>query len=67
MYKIKAIILKNLFKSDLKSLNIPTDEWKLLANDRAKWRSTVRKKLMERILLETEENEKMRSKMNFTY
>ena len=33
---------------DLKSLNIRTDEWELLANDRAKWRSTVRKRLMER-------------------
>ena len=39
---------KDVCKRDLKSLNITTDEWELLANDRAKWRSTVRKRLMER-------------------
>ena len=29
-------------------LEIKTDEWELLANDRSKWRSTERKRLMER-------------------
>ena len=31
-----------------KSLNITTDEWELLANNHAKWRSFVRKILLER-------------------
>ena len=39
---------KNVCKRDLKSLNIRTDKWELLANYRAKWRSTVRKILIER-------------------
>ena len=39
---------KDVRKRDLKSLNIRTNEWELLANNRAKWRSTVRKRLMER-------------------
>ena len=39
---------KDVCKRDLKSLNIRTDEWELLANDRAKWRSTLHKRLMER-------------------
>ena len=39
---------KDVCKRDLKSLNIRTNEWELLANNRAKWRSTVRKRLMER-------------------
>ena len=39
---------KDVCKRDLKSLNITTDEWELLANDRAKWRLFVRKRLLER-------------------
>ena len=39
---------KNICRRDLKSLNITTDEWELLANDRAKSRLFVRKKLLER-------------------
>ena len=39
---------KDVCKRDLKSLNVRTDEWELLANDRAKWRSTVRKRQIER-------------------
>ena len=39
---------KDVCKRDLKSLNIRTDEWELFANDRAKLRSAVRKRLMER-------------------
>ena len=42
------IRFKDVCKRNLKNLNIRTDEWELLANDRAKWRSTVRKRLMER-------------------
>ena len=38
---------KDVCKRDL-SLNITTDEWELLANDRAKWRLFVRKRLCER-------------------
>ena len=34
---------KDVCKSDLKSLKIKTNELELLANDRAKWRSTVHK------------------------
>jgi len=29
-------------------LNIGTDDWELLANDRAKWRSTIYKRLKEK-------------------
>ena len=39
---------KDVFKRDLKSLNIRTDVLELLANDSAKRRFTVRKRLMER-------------------
>ena len=39
---------KDVCKRDLKILNIRTDELELLANDRAKWRSTVHKRLKER-------------------
>ena len=39
---------KDVCKRDLKSLNITTDEWELLANDRAKLRLFVRKRLLER-------------------
>ncbi|MCP4267312.1 MAG: hypothetical protein GY777_17355, partial [Candidatus Brocadiaceae bacterium] len=38
---------KDVCKRDLKSLNIGTDDWELLANDRAKWRSTIHKRLKE--------------------
>ena len=39
---------KDVCKRDLKSLNIGTNDWELLANDRAKWRSTIHKRLKER-------------------
>ena len=39
---------KDVCKRDLKSLYIRIYEWELFANDRAKWRSTIRKRLMER-------------------
>ena len=39
---------KDVCQRDLKSLNITTDEWGLLANDRAKWKLFVRKRLVER-------------------
>ena len=39
---------KDVCKRDLKSLNIRTDEWELLADDRVKWRSTIHKRLKER-------------------
>ena len=34
---------KDVCKRDLKSLNITTDEWEWLANDRAKWRLFFKK------------------------
>ena len=37
-----------LKKRDLKRLNIGTVDWELLANDRAKLRSTIHKRLKER-------------------
>ena len=40
--------LKDVCKRDLKNLNIRSDELELLSNDRAKWRSTVHKRLKER-------------------
>ena len=39
---------KDVCKRDLKRLNLSLDKWKLLANDCAKWRSTVHKRLKER-------------------
>ena len=39
---------KDVCKRDLESLNIGTNDWELLANDRAKWRSTIHKRLQER-------------------
>ena len=39
---------KDVCKRDLKRFNIGTDDWELLANDRAKWRSTIHKRLQER-------------------
>ena len=47
-------------KRDLKSLNITTDEWELLANDRAKWRLFVRKRLLEREQEYFKKSKKMR-------
>jgi len=39
--------LKDVCKRYLKNLNIRSDELELIANDRAKWRSTVHKRLKE--------------------
>ena len=39
---------KDVCKRDLKSLNISTDKWEELANDRDKWRSLVYRSLKER-------------------
>ena len=38
---------KDVCKLDLKSLNVGTDKWEELANDRDKWRSSVYKILKE--------------------
>ena len=45
---IYIVVKYKLSKRDLKSLSIRSDELQLLANDRAKWRSTVHKRLKER-------------------
>ena len=39
---------KDVCKRDLKNLNVGTDKWEELANDRDKWRSSVYKSLKER-------------------
>ena len=39
---------KDVCKCDLKSLNVGTDKWEELANDRDKWRSSVYRSLQER-------------------
>ena len=39
---------KDVCKRDLKSLNVGTDKWEELANDRDKWRSSLYKNLKER-------------------
>ena len=39
---------KDVCKRDLKSLNVDTDKWEELANDRDKWRSSLYKNLKER-------------------
>ena len=39
---------KDMCKRDLKSLNVGTDKWEELANDRDKWRSSLYKSLKER-------------------
>ena len=39
---------KDVCKRDLKSLNVGTDKWNELANDRDKWRFSVYKSLKER-------------------
>ena len=57
-------------KRDLKSLNVDTDKWEELANDRYKWRSSVYKSIKER-----EKNNSLRdlsgrriqSRMSFIY
>ena len=51
---------KDVYKRDLKSLSIRTDALELLANDRAKWRSSVRKRLMERNQQYSKEPKKMK-------
>ena len=39
---------KYVCKRDLKSLNVGTDKWEELANDRDKWRSSVYKSLKDK-------------------
>ena len=39
---------KGVCKRDLKSLNVGTDKWEKLSNDRDKWRSSIYKSFKER-------------------
>ena len=43
-----TLIYKDVCKCDLKSLNVGTDNWEELANDRDKWRSSLYKNRKER-------------------
>ena len=41
-------VFKDVYKRDLKILNVSTYKWEDLANDRDKWRSSVYRSLKER-------------------
>ena len=43
-----TLCFKDVCKHDLKSLNVGTDNWEELANDRDKWRFFVYRSLKER-------------------
>ena len=43
-----SLRFKDVCKRDLKCLNVGTDKWEDLANDRDNWRSSVYKSLKER-------------------
>ena len=60
---------KEVCKRDLKSLNITTGEWKLLADDLAKWWSTVQKRLSDREnkTLKNRSRQKTTNKMIFLF
>ena len=49
---------KEVCKRNLKRFKVTTGEWEMLANDRAKWKSTWQKRLKK---------EEMRGRINFIY